>query len=128
MIVWQAGRMSVRPFPSRDRALRQIMRRHRNELPPELLPAGRAPAPAPPGIYVLSNAIEDIWALIWSWSPTIARPNELASQIAAVVISDLVVILIFSIASAVASSPAPVRPARRGGRRRMPRRRGSRCR
>ncbi|MFI8301791.1 hypothetical protein ACIGCZ_38540 [Streptomyces nigra] len=25
--------MSVRPFPSRDRALRQVMRRHRNEIP-----------------------------------------------------------------------------------------------
>jgi preprotein translocase subunit SecE len=41
------------------------------------------------GIYVLSNAIEDIWAVIWSWSPTIARPHELTSQIAAVVISVL---------------------------------------
>ncbi|CAM5671697.1 hypothetical protein GCM10010256_52780 [Streptomyces coeruleorubidus] len=55
MIVWQAGRMSVRPFPCRDRALRQIMRRHRNELPPELLPAERTPAQVPPGVYVLST-------------------------------------------------------------------------
>jgi preprotein translocase subunit SecE len=41
------------------------------------------------GIYVLSNAIEDIWAVIWSYSPTIARPDPLVSQIAAVVISVL---------------------------------------
>jgi hypothetical protein len=33
--------MNVRPFPSRDRALRQIMRRHRNEIPPSLQPSGR---------------------------------------------------------------------------------------
>jgi hypothetical protein len=46
--------MSVRPFPSRDRALRQIMRRHRNELPPELLPAAREPQ-GPVGEYRLST-------------------------------------------------------------------------
>lgn len=55
MIVWQAGCMNVRPFPSRDRALRQVMRRHGNELPPELLPAECPPAPPPPGVYVLST-------------------------------------------------------------------------
>lgn len=61
--------MSVHPFPSRDRALRQIMRRHRNELPPGPLlratqPSGReaggrmraAFAAAPnAGAYVLST-------------------------------------------------------------------------
>ncbi len=47
--------MNVRPFPSRERALRQVMRRHGNELPPELLPAARPPAEAPPGVYVLST-------------------------------------------------------------------------
>lgn len=53
MIVWQADRMSVRPYPSPERALRQIMRRHGNELPPELLPP--APTPVPSGVYVLST-------------------------------------------------------------------------
>ena len=33
--------MNVRPFPSRDRALRQVMRRHRNEIPTSLQPSGR---------------------------------------------------------------------------------------
>jgi hypothetical protein len=38
--------MAHRPYPDRERALRQIMRRHRNELPPHLLlraaqPSGR---------------------------------------------------------------------------------------
>jgi hypothetical protein len=46
--------MSVHPFPSRARALRQIMRRHRNEIPPALLPAPRV-APQEPGAYVLST-------------------------------------------------------------------------
>ncbi|MFD8199953.1 hypothetical protein [Streptomyces sp. NPDC059701] len=46
--------MSVRPFPSRARALRQIMRRHRNEIPARLLPAPRDPQPVP-GVYVLST-------------------------------------------------------------------------
>ncbi|WP_179382074.1 hypothetical protein [Streptomyces sp. SA15] len=35
--------MAHRTYPDRVRALRQIMRRHRNELPPELLPAARTP-------------------------------------------------------------------------------------
>ena len=39
------------------------------------------------GAWVLSNAIEDVWALIWSWSPTIQRPSPMASNIAAIVIS-----------------------------------------
>ena len=55
MIVCHAAGMSVRPFPSHDRALRQIMRHHGNEIPPELLPAARPPAPVPPGVYVLST-------------------------------------------------------------------------
>ncbi|MFI6032932.1 hypothetical protein ACIBBD_01880 [Streptomyces sp. NPDC051315] len=46
--------MTVRPYPSRHRALRQILRRHRYELPPTLLPAVRAPQ-GPPGEYVLST-------------------------------------------------------------------------
>lgn len=29
--------MTYRPYPARDRALRHILRRHRNELPPALL-------------------------------------------------------------------------------------------
>ncbi|MFD0209279.1 hypothetical protein ACFVH9_09135 [Streptomyces hirsutus] len=40
-IVCQGWRMSVRPYPSRARALRQILRRHRNEIPPSLAPATR---------------------------------------------------------------------------------------
>ncbi|MEG8275798.1 hypothetical protein [Streptomyces sp. AHA2] len=47
--------MNVRPFPSRERALRQVMRRHGNELPPQLLPAPRPPEQAPAGVYVLST-------------------------------------------------------------------------
>ncbi|MFI9155721.1 hypothetical protein [Streptomyces sp. NPDC053367] len=35
--------MAHRPYPDRGRALRQIMRRHRNEVPPELLPHQRIP-------------------------------------------------------------------------------------
>ena len=54
MIVCHAAAMSVRPFPSRHRALRQIMRRHRNEIPAYLLPAPRSPQPEP-GVYVLST-------------------------------------------------------------------------
>lgn len=53
MIVWQGSGMSVRPYPSRDRALRQILRRHHNELPPGILPAARTPEQ--PGRYVLST-------------------------------------------------------------------------
>ncbi|MGX1221978.1 hypothetical protein [Streptomyces ambofaciens] len=44
--------MTVRPYPSRGRALRQIMRRHRNKLPP--LPGQRAPQ-GPVGDYRLST-------------------------------------------------------------------------
>jgi hypothetical protein len=46
--------MANRPYPVRDRALRQIMRRHRNELPPSLLPAARTPQQAS-GEYRLST-------------------------------------------------------------------------
>jgi hypothetical protein len=46
--------MAHRPYPDRERALRQIMRRHRNELPPHLLPAAR-PLQGPVGAYVLST-------------------------------------------------------------------------
>jgi hypothetical protein len=51
VIVWQAARMSVRPYPSRDRALRQILRRHPRDTPP--LPGPRAAEE--PGLYVLST-------------------------------------------------------------------------
>jgi hypothetical protein len=54
VIVWQGVRMSVLPYPSRDRALRQIMRRHRNEIPPEMLPGPRLQQ-GWPGVYVLSK-------------------------------------------------------------------------
>ncbi|MDH3037950.1 hypothetical protein [Streptomyces sp. TRM75561] len=43
--------MSVRPYPSRDRALRQILRRHPRDTPP--LPGPRT-AGEQPGLYVLS--------------------------------------------------------------------------
>ncbi|MEV5236510.1 hypothetical protein [Streptomyces pseudogriseolus] len=43
--------MSVRPYPSRDRALRQILRRHPRDTPP--LPGPRAAGE--PGMYVLST-------------------------------------------------------------------------
>jgi hypothetical protein len=46
--------MAHRPYPVAARALRQIMRRHRNEIPPELLPAARTPQ-GPAGVYVLSK-------------------------------------------------------------------------
>ncbi|WP_437022729.1 hypothetical protein [Streptomyces sp. enrichment culture] len=46
--------MAFRPYPVPGRALRQIMRRHGNEIPPELLPPEQVPAP-PPGVYVLST-------------------------------------------------------------------------
>ncbi|MEV7793394.1 hypothetical protein AB0O68_15585 [Streptomyces sp. NPDC087512] len=46
--------MSVRPYPSPARALRQIMRRHRNEIPVHLVPGPRAPQ-GPPGEYRLST-------------------------------------------------------------------------
>lgn len=44
--------MAHRPYPVRARALRQIMRRHRNQLP-AATPATRAPQQ--PGLYVLSK-------------------------------------------------------------------------
>ncbi|MFJ2719382.1 hypothetical protein [Streptomyces sp. NPDC087437] len=46
--------MAHRPYPARGRALRQIMRRHRNEIPPHLLPAARSAGAAPVGAYVQS--------------------------------------------------------------------------
>jgi hypothetical protein len=46
--------MAHRPYPDRERALRQIMRRHRNELPDHLLPDARTPQ-GPDGAYVLST-------------------------------------------------------------------------
>jgi hypothetical protein len=46
--------MAHRPYPVRERALRQIMRRHRNELPPHLLPVARPPQ-GPVGEYRLST-------------------------------------------------------------------------
>ncbi len=46
--------MSVRPYPSRDRALRQIMRHHRNEIPLRLVPPTREPQ-GPSGEYRLST-------------------------------------------------------------------------
>lgn len=54
MIVCHAAAMAFRPYPVPGRALRQIMRRHGNEIPPELLPPEQVPAP-PPGVYVLST-------------------------------------------------------------------------
>ncbi|MFJ1657192.1 hypothetical protein [Streptomyces anthocyanicus] len=46
--------MSVRPYPSRARALRQVMRRHGNEIPARPLPVQREPQ-ARAGVYVLST-------------------------------------------------------------------------
>jgi hypothetical protein len=46
--------MAHRPYPDRERALRQIMRRHRNELPPHL-PFVARPPQGPAGAYVLST-------------------------------------------------------------------------
>jgi hypothetical protein len=46
--------MAHRPYPVRERALRQILRRHRNELPPYLVPVAR-PLQGPAGTYVLST-------------------------------------------------------------------------
>ncbi|MFF7308197.1 hypothetical protein [Streptomyces sp. NPDC008137] len=46
--------MAHRPYPVPERALRQIMRRHRNELPPHLLPDARTPQ-GRVGAYVLST-------------------------------------------------------------------------
>jgi hypothetical protein len=47
--------MAHRPYPVRARALRQIMRRHRNDLPPHLLPAARTPRQGSVGEYRLST-------------------------------------------------------------------------
>ncbi|MFJ4467351.1 hypothetical protein ACIP2X_07580 [Streptomyces sp. NPDC089424] len=44
--------MSVRPYPPRARTLRQIMRQHRNEIPPALMPVARSPQ-GPVGEYRL---------------------------------------------------------------------------
>jgi preprotein translocase subunit SecE len=41
------------------------------------------------GSWVLANAIEDIWAMIWAWRPTFERPSELASTIAGITIAFL---------------------------------------
>jgi hypothetical protein len=46
--------MAHRPYPVRARALRQILRRYRNEIPPHLLPAVRTPQ-GPAGEYRLST-------------------------------------------------------------------------
>ncbi|GED89296.1 hypothetical protein TNCT6_63810 [Streptomyces sp. 6-11-2] len=46
--------MTHRPNPVRTRALRQIMRRHRNEIPLGLLPDARSAQPEP-GEYRLST-------------------------------------------------------------------------
>jgi hypothetical protein len=48
------GIMAHRPYPVPERALRQIMRRHRNELPPHLLYVART-LQGPVGAYVLST-------------------------------------------------------------------------
>ncbi|WP_306191470.1 hypothetical protein [Streptomyces sp. MK5] len=47
--------MAHRPYPARGRALRQILRRHRNELPPGLLPSAPSKAQGPAGEYRLST-------------------------------------------------------------------------
>ena len=39
------------------------------------------------GFWVLSHAIEDIWAIIWSYWPQISRPDTTTADIAAVVIA-----------------------------------------
>ena len=40
------------------------------------------------GFWVLANAIEDIWAIVWSYAPdSVARPAALESSIAAAVIA-----------------------------------------
>ncbi|MFI8194674.1 hypothetical protein ACIF8T_39240 [Streptomyces sp. NPDC085946] len=48
------GIMVRHPYPVRDRALRQILRRYQNDLPRELLPATRD-VQGPSGGYVLST-------------------------------------------------------------------------
>ncbi|MGW9582374.1 hypothetical protein ACWIGB_04135 [Streptomyces albidoflavus] len=47
--------MAYRPYPVRERALRQILRRHRNELPPSLLPPTRTQLSNVVGEYRLST-------------------------------------------------------------------------
>lgn len=49
--------MTHRPYPVADRAKRQIMRRHGNEIPAHLLPPQRE-AQGDAGIYVLSTRRE----------------------------------------------------------------------
>jgi preprotein translocase subunit SecE len=39
------------------------------------------------GAWVLSHAIEDVWAMIWSWQPQIRRPDALWSNIAGISIA-----------------------------------------
>ncbi|NEY33065.1 hypothetical protein GTU99_12840 [Streptomyces sp. PRKS01-65] len=46
--------MAHRPYPVAARALRQILRRHRNLRPVEMPPTARAPQ-GPPGEYRLST-------------------------------------------------------------------------
>ncbi|WP_171059991.1 hypothetical protein [Streptomyces montanus] len=46
--------MAHRWYPTCGRALRQILRRHRNELPPDLLPFARTPQD-PVGEYRMST-------------------------------------------------------------------------
>ncbi|MFF4827946.1 hypothetical protein ACFY20_34150 [Streptomyces sp. NPDC001312] len=47
--------MAHRPYPTRGRALRQILRRHRNELPPAVLPPARTQEQTAVGEYRLST-------------------------------------------------------------------------
>ncbi|GAA2906385.1 hypothetical protein [Streptomyces mexicanus] len=48
--------MAHRPYPVRGRALRQIMRRHRNEIPAQLLPPAARPwDPGHVPVYRLST-------------------------------------------------------------------------
>ncbi|MGV9351556.1 hypothetical protein ACWDSD_44065 [Streptomyces spiralis] len=47
--------MAHRPCPARGRALRQILRRHRNELPPGWLPSTPIEEQGPAGEYRLST-------------------------------------------------------------------------
>jgi preprotein translocase subunit SecE len=39
------------------------------------------------GSWVLAHAIEDIWAIIWSYYPQIGRPDSMQSNIAGIVIA-----------------------------------------
>jgi len=41
------------------------------------------------GYWVLSNAIEDLWAVAWGYWPTMGRPDALDSSIAAMVVATL---------------------------------------